>query len=185
MGQGRFDDPLRTFRTLYAGQQRRACFVELLARFRLSPLVVSALREVSGATDVLLTGEVPVEWYRARCVGRLRLLPNQRWLDLRALETRETLRIELAGTLVRLEMGDLDVSGVRGSNRELTQVIARWAYVHGFNGIAYRSRLDDTCDCWAVFEGTQFEPVGLPQPIGADDLDLRLVAETFGLRMPE
>jgi hypothetical protein len=35
-GDGRFDDPQRQFRTLYAAEQRHACFVETLARFRLS-----------------------------------------------------------------------------------------------------------------------------------------------------
>jgi hypothetical protein len=184
MGEGRFDDPERTFRTLYAGEQRRACFTELLARFRPSPQVLAALREIAGATDSLLTGEVPVEWYRARCVGQFRLLPNQRWLDLRALETREALRIALADTLVKLELQDLDVSGVRSSNRKLTQAIARWAYEQGFNGIVYSSRLDDTCGCWAIFEGAQFEPIELPKPIGMDDPDMRLVAQTFGLRLP-
>lgn len=185
VGEGRFDDPQKTFRTLYAGEQPRDCFVELLARFRPSVVVLARVREVTGATDSFPSTEIPVEWYRSRSIGRLRPGPNQRWLDLRSLATRQTLRSELAGSLVRLGLTDLDVSGIRSSNRELTQTIARWAYEHGYNGIAYRSRLDDFSDCWAIFEGAQIEPIGLPRPIVLDNSDLRTVASIYGLRMPE
>lgn len=96
-------------------------------------------------------------------------------------ETREALRAELAETLVRLGLPVLDVSGVRGPSRALTQALARWAHEHGYNGIAYSSRFDDALDCWAIFEGARFEPAGEPEPIGRDDRDLLTAAERFGL----
>ena len=97
--------------------------------------------------------------------------------------TREALRGELAEQLVQLGLSDLDVSAVRGPHRELTQTIARWAYAHGFAGLVYRSRFDDSLDCWAVFEGIEFDPVGIPQSISLGDPDLLAAAALFGLRV--
>ena len=59
----------------------------------------------------------------------------------------------LADVLLRLGMADFDVNGARGPSRDLTQRITRWAYEHGFAGVAYRSRFADDLDCWAIFEG--------------------------------
>ena len=159
-GGSRFDDPSRAFRTLYAAESRLACFVELLAAFRPSPRALALLHGVVGAEEELSVGVVPGDWARKRCVRAFRLLPRQRWLDLRAFETREALRVELAPKLVELGLEDLDVSGVRGPSRELTQALARLAYERGFSGLAYRSRFDDSLDCWAVFEGAATEPLG-------------------------
>ncbi|MBI2940675.1 MAG: RES family NAD+ phosphorylase [Chloroflexi bacterium] len=126
---------------------------------------------------------VPADWARKRCVRAFRVLPGQRWLDLRAFETREALRLELAEVLANLRIDDLDVSGVRGPRRELTQAIARWAYEHGFAGLAYRSRFDDSLDCWAVFEGAELEPVGVAEPLTPADPDLLAAATLFGLHV--
>ena len=113
----------------------------------------------------------------------MRLRPRQRWLDLRALATREALRRELAETLLRLELADLDLSGVLGPNRALTQSIARWAYERGFTGIVYSSRFDKAFDCWAIFEGAALEPIGLAEPLTRDDPDLLAAARLFGLSL--
>lgn len=83
-GGGRFDDPQRAFRTLYAAEQRLACFVELLATFRPSPDVLSLLKAVANADEPLAVGIVPADWIRKRSVGAFRARPGQRWLDLRA-----------------------------------------------------------------------------------------------------
>jgi RES domain-containing protein len=181
VGGGRFDDPQRTFRTLYAAEQRLTCFVELLAAFRPSPEALSQLRRVSGTEDPYTFGAIPIDWVHKRCFRAFRLRPGQRCLDLRPLETREMLRRELPEVLVRLGLADLDVSGVRGPYRELTQAIARWAYEHGFAGLAYRSRFDDQLDCWAIFEGADIEPCGDPQPVSSDDPDLAVAAALFDL----
>ncbi len=183
VGGGRFDDPRRLFRTLYAAERRLGCFVELLAAFRPSPQALALLRAVENADEPLTSGVVPPDWARKRCGRAFRLRPGQRWLDLRAFETREALRGLLAGELVRLGLDDLDVSGVRGPRRELTQAIARLAYEHGFAGLAYRSRFDDSLDCWAIFEGAEFEPIGVAEPLTPADPDLVEAATLFGLRV--
>jgi hypothetical protein len=180
VGDGRFDDPRREFRVLYAGQ-RRACFLETLAGFRLSVEALAALRQVTGSQERSPRGVAPTDWYQKRAVARLRLGPRQRWLDLRAADTREALRSELADTLLDLGLADLDLSGVLGPQRRLSQAIARWAYERGYAGIVYPSRFDDALSLWAIFEGAAFEPVGLPEPIVPDDPDLVATARLFGL----
>ncbi len=182
-GNERFDDPQHRFRTLYAAEQLRACFVELLAPFRPSVVLLSRLKEVSDAREPLPTPMVPRDWCRKRGIARFRLQPGQPWLELRSLATREALRAELAPTLSRLSLSDLDLGTVSGPYRELTQTIARWAYEQGFKGIAYRSRFDDTLDCWAVFEGAAFEAVQPPELISPEDPELQAAAAAFGLQL--
>jgi hypothetical protein len=180
VGGNRFDDPLGDFRVLYAGETRLACFVETLAPLRPSVADIAALSASAGVT-VRPPRQIPADWRRARRIARLRLLPGRRWLDLRAPETCEALRAELAALLLRLGMTDFDVSGARGPSRELTQRIARWAYDESFAGIAYRSRFDDRLDCWAIFEGAHIASVGAPTPIRRDNPELRIAAQRLGL----
>ena len=179
-GGGRFDDPQEQFRTLYAAAQRRGAFVETMARFRPPITSLAQIGQLETSTSPAPT-IVPAEWYERRGVAEFRLLPGQRWLDLRAPETREELRAELANTLLALGLSDLDLSRVAGPRRSLTQAIARWSYDHGYAGAAYHSRLDARLTLWAVFEGAAFEPVGHPEPMGPNDPDLVAVARLFGL----
>ena len=180
LGGNRFDDPRGDFRVLYAGESRLACFVETLAPLRPALADIAALGASVGAR-VRPISHISADWRSARRIARLRLVPGRRWLDLRAPETCEALRVELADVLLRLGMTDFDVSGARGPSRDLTQTIARWAFDRGFAGIAYRSRFDDQLGCWALFEGDHYEPVGSPTPIRRDNPDLRAAARGFGL----
>jgi hypothetical protein len=181
IGGSRFDDPLNQFRVLYLAEQRRGCFVEILAGFRPDVHLLARLRHVSGVSWPGPPAVIPADWYTRRLIGRLRLEPGQRWLDLRAPETLQTLRSEMADSLVRLGLPDLDVSTARGPSRDLTRQIARWAFEHGCQGVAYRSRFADDVECWAIFEGARFTAIGPPEPIRADDPDMAAVAALFSL----
>ena len=189
-GGGRFDDPNLAasnpaqFRTPYAAENRRCCFVEALAKFRPSLEVLAREREISGTDDPVSTTTLPLDWCSRRCVGHFDLSPGQRWLDLRAFETREALRVELASTLALLALADFDMGDVLSRERKVTQAIAQWAYEQGYHGIVYSSRLDVTCNCWAIFDSAQFHPVDDPEPITLDDPDLRAVAAIYGLNLP-
>lgn len=181
-GAERFDDPRRQFRVLYAAERRLACFIETLAHFRPHVAVLAQLH-AAGGTLPPEAGRVPPDWNQRRLVGRFRLAERQRWLDLRSPRTCELLRVELAEVLIHLGLDDLDVSGVRGPSRALTQAIARWAFERGFRGIAYRSRFDDALTCWAVFENAAWVAAGPPELISRRDPDLRAAARLFGLRL--
>jgi hypothetical protein len=181
VGGGRFDDPHREFRALYAAAQRHGAFMETLAQFRPSLTALTRMQEVMTGAERLPAARVPPHWYQRHAVIRLRLSPRQFWVDLRAPETRETLRTELASDLLRLGVADLDLSRVLGPRRLITQTIARWAFDRGYAGLAYSSRLDSNLALWAVFEGASFDPIGLPELITPDDADLVATARLFGL----
>jgi hypothetical protein len=65
--------------------------------------------------------------------------------------------------------------------RVLTGGVSRWAYEERYAGLAYTSQLDARLVCWAIFEGTGFDPVGAPQPLARDDPDLVSTARLVGL----
>ena len=131
VGGERYDDPLREYRVLYAAQQRRGAFLEVLAQFRtdLELLSEEARRGVPGSShEAAPPARVPRGWLDRRRIALLRLAPGQLWLDLRRLRARQVLRSEFAAELVSLGLEDLDASTVTGPYRELTQAISRWAY---------------------------------------------------------
>jgi hypothetical protein len=166
---------------MYAAAQRHGAFVETMAQFRPTVEVLARLRQLGDAEGFGPGSGVPADWYQRRAVARLRVSPGQRWLDLRAPETREELRTELSALLMALGFVDLDVSRVLGAGRTLTQAIARWAYERGYAGLAYMSRLDSSLILWALFEGVAFEPIGLPEPLTREDADRVATARLFGL----
>jgi hypothetical protein len=79
-------------------------------------------------------------------------------------------------------LDDFDLGDTLTRRRTVTQVIARWAYGQGHHGIAYKSRLDAAFDCWAIFEGTRFEILGITT-IARHDVDLVTIAATHGLML--
>ena len=180
----RFDDPQSKFWVMYAAEQRRTCFAETLARFRPDLELLARLVALPGGEfgdEALELGVIPDDWHLKRMIAAFRVVPGQRWLDLRLLTVREHLRHEMARTFVDLGRDDFDLGDALSRNRALTQAIARWAYENGFEGIIYKSRLDAAFDCWALFEGALYEPVSA-MSIAHDDEDLIAVATLFGLK---
>jgi hypothetical protein len=189
VGAERFDDPARRFRTLYVADTRLACFLETLQAFRPTPANLERWNATRGPDEQYPPPAVPDDWHVRRVVGRVRIDGPMPLLDARAFATCTVLRADLASTLVRLKLPDLDPSTVRGPYRELTQEIAGWAYDRGYQGIVYRSRFDDglsePLDCLALFgvDGiAQVRPVGV-DPIRRDDPDLLLAATQHRLAL--
>lgn len=184
-GDGRFDDPLGEFRVLYVAEQRLACFIETLYRFRRPLAALAAERELpSDEAPPLATAILPPRWRQKRGFHRLRLAPAQRWLDLRSLDTREALRPVFASLLTHLRLPELDLSAVYGPHRVLTQGIARWAYDWGYAGLRYGSRYNEAFNCWAVFERpwiATFTREGAIEPVAPDDPDLLAALALFDL----
>jgi hypothetical protein len=177
-GSGRFDDPARRFRVLYAARQRAACFAEALAAFRPS---LELLAETGDPADI--AGAVSAGFLRARGTATFHLLRG-RWLDVRRLVTLEALRAALGSTVHEFGLADIDLGGVCGPRRAFTQSVAAWAYEHGYNGIVYASRFGASFECWAIFDNARIEPAGAATPLSLDDRDLLAVASVFALHLP-
>jgi hypothetical protein len=172
---------------MYAAEQRCACFAETLAPFRPTLELLAQLRSLPAGDfgdDTPESGLIPDDWHLKRMVGTFRVVPGQRWLDLRSLEVHEQLRHESPDLFLNLGYDEFDLSVALNRDRRLTQAIARWAYEHEYQGIIYTSRLDAAFDCWAIVEGAQYELVEMGS-FARDDPDLVAIAEVFGLRFSD
>jgi hypothetical protein len=178
----RFDDARRRCGVLYAAEERRTCFYELLARFRTDPVLLEELRRLGSTDSDIAT--ISCRWVDDRDVAQLRLSSPLHFLDMRAPESHQEVRIQLAHVLVELGLKDFDASDALGPQRTLTQEIAAWAYGQGWGGILYASRLDLTRTCWAIFERPENQvTVMSEQPVSAVDAELQHVLKVFRIQL--
>jgi hypothetical protein len=79
-GDNRFDDPLTPprFRVLYAAEERRACFAEVLATQRPDLRQVAAEQAITGTDEPLEPSVIPASWRRERTVGWFEVGAHQR-----------------------------------------------------------------------------------------------------------
>lgn len=195
---GRWDDPGGSWRTLYVGETRLACLLELLARFRPSSRVSDELAEieVDGEDEfpTIEAGTIPPDWCEVRCSGTAMMsgsfaVPG----DHRSLAA---LRSRFRMTALGLGLDDLDAAAIRDARpRTLTRGIASW--LHGvtdvddvpLDGIEFTSRHGDDLTLWAIFERSRdgdvsailaprFDNAGL----GTGDADLNRAMELLGVR---
>jgi hypothetical protein len=167
---GRWDDPDGTWRTLYVGDSRLACYLKVLAPMRPDPRLAEELADINEDPDdavlypTLGNGLLPRTWASTRRVGQGRL---SGWYALPAdKETLTTLRARFLTMAVRLELPDVDASAVRVSApRQFTQSVAAWLYLQTgpdgapLSGVRFDSRHGDGLTLWAVFERPGDEPV--------------------------
>jgi hypothetical protein len=178
VGWGRFDHPLpseKRYRVLYGGE-RRACFLETLARFRPSA--------INDEVEILTH-----DWIETRAVVRFSIQDDDRqgvWLDLRAAETLQFFHDRFKRLLARMRLSDFDLSMATSQNLVVTQEVGAWAFDEGCHGLVYASRFDHRLSCWAIFE----RPDSLPltevrvEAVAGDDSDLVYAIELFGLPRP-
>ena len=167
---GRWDDPDGTWRTLYVGDSRLACYLEVLAPMRPDPRLAEELADIDeDPHDAVLyptlgVGLLPRTWASSRRVGQGRL---SGWYALPAdKETLPTLRARFLALAVRLELPDVDASAVRVSApRQFTQSVAAWLYLQAgpegapMAGVRFGSRHGDDLMLWAVFERPGDDPI--------------------------
>ena len=192
----RWDDPQGLYRVVYASSSRLGAFVEVLARFRPDPHIIEAMKQIDdGATPAQPPGELDAAWLDRRCIGEARL--DGPFVDVGHSESLASLRSALTARIVHHGLDDLDAASVRlSAPRRFTQEISRYVYDRStsrgrraFAGIAYRSRLGDEFQNWAIFEpsGNAASWAGetLSRRIEAGDPDLRQALDLLGVRMGE
>ena len=160
---GRWDDPDGLWRSLYVGQSRLACYLEVLAPFRPDAKLQEELADiVEDPEDALLdptleAGLVPPEWREPRRIGAATLTG---WYAVPAAkESLPTLRARFLRLATRLQLPDVDAAAVRlAEPRAFTQAIAGWLYEQDgpdaspLAGVRFESRHGDGLGLWAVFE---------------------------------
>lgn len=177
----RFDVPGGS--VMYAASDPRGAYAETIARLR----PTARMRALDHDPAFMSPGSVPADWRLRRNLVEIGLKQPAPFLDVEAPETHTYLGETMAASLALLGVDNLNVSDVRGANRLVTRAISLFAYVHidqedgelAYSGIRYISKLGDH-ECWAVFDGTDFE-ITRRRTIEKTDPDLLRVAETFGL----
>ncbi len=160
---GRWDDPLGSFRTVYAGRNLLACLLEVLAGFRPDPLLgedLAGIVEDPEDAQVYPTqppGTVPLSWLTPRQSSTATL--SGIFCAVTDKESLPTLRTVFLSTALRYGLADLDAGALRlSAPRALTQHIAAWLYdLHDgggdlIDGVQFESRHGDGLTLWAIFE---------------------------------
>ncbi|MFL6197843.1 MAG: RES family NAD+ phosphorylase [Thermoanaerobaculia bacterium] len=176
----RFDDPERSYRTLYCAEQRETCFLEVFYSKRPD---LTAIQEMADSYGCSLqearqqAGAVSLEEILTRSIAPARIeVESGDVLDIEDLDLRSMLELE--------HLEELDISVLRGKNRVLTRKLSRTLFKQGAAGVVYGSRVVDS-RCIALFEGrARLIPDGEPEPL-KDRLDeLRAVLERIDLTLP-
>ena len=187
---GRWDDPDGVWRSIYVGESRLACYLEVLAFARpdlqlqdeLAGIDEDPEDEVSHPS--LAAGLLPESWRWPRRVGSARLtgwyaLPGDK-------ESLPTVRARFLALAIRVRLSDVDAGAIRlAEPREFTQAIAAWLYDQTapddtpLAGVQFTSRHGDGLALWAVLERPGDDEVSAllqePQsePVVQDDRQLQ------------
>lgn len=208
-GVSRFDDPLSQYVVRYLATNLEGCLVEVLGRFRENSTAEDRLRAVPNVEPegVSLDAD-PTE---AKHDGVTEYLQTQRVAVAAVSPTVEIVRINDAvvlGTLNRHPdvRAALDASGLGSSDepaeldegtirlrgavgRVITRAVSRAIYelpTHP-GGVRYFSRLDDSQECWAIFDRVTVrfdDPVSLSPAHGDHRRAVAYACEVLHLDVP-
>ena len=171
----RFDDPKKSFRTVYSSAKPVTCFKEVLAPLRPDQSAVEAFARFGGIS----APRVDLSWRKEHvlALARIHLLRGRL---VRLNEDEETLR-----QLLDPGLRDLNANAIRQSGRDVTQQIARCLFDQGCAGLVYESKFDPGGHCIALFEGrARLEPaeeLPRPRPLTEPVEELLQVCEEWGL----
>lgn len=200
---GRWDDQLGQFRTLYTADSLLGCFLELLARFRPAAAVTAGLAEIDnddGSVDEYddaPDGTIGHSWLDSRQFGSA--MQTGRYCFVTHSRSVAALQQHYPFDQHGLTPALVDTALLKDArDRVLTRSIARWLYDlrdDGRNellaGVEFRSRHGDDIRIWATFERAEDEnqphsqhlsPVGAPVTVSDDTSGLLEAFERHGLR---
>lgn len=166
----RFDDPQRSYRTLYTASEPITCIRERLVPLRPETKALADFDNIFGHAAHFIAGEVGWK-FREEHV----LVPAEIGISLGAIIDVEdiTVRQHLAqchaALLHKAGIAHLDLGELRSVSRKITQAFSRSLYDEGASGILFRSKLDNQ-PCVALFEDRAFlslagEPESLTKPL--------------------
>ncbi len=182
---GRFDDPLKEYRTLYCARYQSVALRETLQQFRRSSATLSMLKHVFG-TAGLPPVKVPSDWRAKRVLApaRIRLAAGA---DLVVYEDPILLRKLEEGFAEFLDSQDvagLDIAALRSKERIVSQFFGRFLYDRGHAGIIFESGVPPGGSCIALFEDRAWlEPAGSQRLLKKSFPALRTVSKEFGLKL--
>jgi len=187
----RWDDPLGSYRVLYACTRRLGAFIETLARFRPDLSVVAGLDAIEGDEDAPPAGIVPLRWLQRRRIGEATFAGS--FVDIGDANSLAILRTHLAARAIHYGLSEIDAATIRLDaprrfTQEASRLIYEWHEDHvDCTGICYRSRLGDQFVNWAIFEPPPDAEIELQDAdlheIEPDDPDLLEALHLLGLEL--
>lgn len=161
---GRWDDQLAQFRTLYTSDTLLGCFLELLAQERPNDIAFAELEQIIDDDNAASRypdperGALGLDWLSDRRYGHG--TQNGTYAEVTRIETIAFLVAEGVFDRLGVPPRDVDAALLKDARkRDITRSIARFLYdLHDQNrrpvvdGVAFRSRLDDEIRLWAVFD---------------------------------
>ena len=178
----RYDDPLGKYRVLYAASQRLACFLEVLARFRVAPEVAAGLDEIPA--EGYPVGTVSQTMFEPLQIGRATLdLADNPCADICSSEWVGRLRSILLPYFSGLGIKVFDASTLLATSpRRLTQLVSRFVYESGFRVIRYPSKHGLELENWAFLDCVPVNNPGVEE-IRLDDPDLQQALKLHALQL--
>jgi hypothetical protein len=155
---GRWDDAEGNFRTVYAGSSLLGCLLELLADFRVDPLLEADLAQIVEEPDDAAefptgpAGQLDPSWLSRRVAATARL--TGRFCAITTARSLAALHPVFVGPALALGLKDFDAAALKDARaRELTQQLAGHLYATtSLDGVVFQSRHGDDNTLWAVFE---------------------------------
>lgn len=201
---GRWDDQLGQFRTLYTSDSLRGCFLELLAKLQPSAPLEAELDDFEDDDGSVAlhteggSGEVGFSWLNGRMYGEAQL--DGRYCFVSHSDSLAALKAGYRFDRHGIALHDVDSALLKDArDRVLTRSIAHWIYDlrdeernELVDGIEFRSRHGDEIRMWAVFERSDDEqrsshivPKGDPQRVTPETQELVEAFDRLGLRWVE
>lgn len=201
---GRWDDQQGQFRTLYTANSLLGCFLELLARFRPSVVIIAALDAIHDDDGTLVlypdapSGRVGYGWLENRVYATAE--QDGLYCFITHSKSLGVLQAEYPFARHRIAPIDVDATVLKSArDRTLTRSVARWIYdlqaeMGGelVDGIEFRSRYGDEIRMWAVFErfkdqpsSRHLRPEGSAMPVTDDLPELLEAFDRHGLSWAE
>lgn len=198
---GRWDDERAQYRSIYTSSSLIGCLIELMAQLRTEEVTFRELDEIIDDDEPAglerpnpTFGTIALDWLEHRVYARA----EQRGTYVEVTTAASVGALTASGIFAQFGIAprDVDVSLLKDpKNRALTRTVSRWLFDQIgaqrkplFDGVAFRSRMGDNFQMWAVFERSNEEvsplihPLTLPEPMTEDLSELREAMEVLGLR---
>jgi RES domain len=192
IGSGRWDDPARDYRVLYASTSRLGTFVEVMGDFATDTQYETEWLLIDGDDEAATPpGQAPTDWLRQRVMGRARM--EGLFAEVGTLSSLRYLNSRLRSVAVQCGVQTIDAAAIRArAPRALTQAISRLVrnsrtrqnvFSRSFRGIYYSSRHGDDFENWAIFEPCRIRRA-LNERVDETDPDFAAAVKQLGLARP-
>ena len=188
IGNGRWDDPERTYRVMYTSDQRRGAVLEKLVWLARDIEATNGVAGIGGPRRFMTnpSGVIPRQSLRILLLGKAVL--EGAFADLATDDSVHCLRDILNDQVDAAAIGSVDPRVFWNTeDTPITQMISRFIYEHStdgdrtYAGIRSKSAQDEDVRNWNLYEGGRIIPSS-SEPIDPQDRDVASAAASLGIQ---